>query len=157
MNQIKSKSGLKKKTRDGIVKPIEKEDIEKEDIEKEEVILEDVVKVGEKQIGKDEIEDDIDFGDDDIIVPKTELKPAIKTDIAPPLTEETSKPLPKKKKQVTPEPVQQTIPIEENKSIGIENINVIVDSLDNVSIIDILSSNENPDMSNMINNMLAIS
>ena len=48
-------------------------------------------------------------------------------------------------------------PIIENKSLGIDNINVIMDSLENISLHDILSSNENPDMTNMINNLLAIS
>jgi hypothetical protein len=48
-------------------------------------------------------------------------------------------------------------PIVENKSLGIDNINIILDSVENVSILDIISSTENPDMTNVFNNILAIS
>lgn len=106
--------------------------------------------------------------------PATKTTPSVKETIKKPVKKAVKKPVKKQKdgiKEEKPAPQSSTpdtevkstppppppAPIEENKSIGIENINVIVDSLDNVSIIDILSSNENPDMTNMINNMLAIS
>lgn len=54
-------------------------------------------------------------------------------------------------------PAAVSEPIKENKSIGIENINVILESLDKISIQDILTANENPDITNMSNNILAIS
>ena len=54
-------------------------------------------------------------------------------------------------------PATVSEPIKENKSIGIENINVILESLDKISIQDILTANENPDITNMSNNILAIS
>jgi hypothetical protein len=58
---------------------------------------------------------------------------------------------------VIPAVVQEATPIQENKSIGVDNINSIVDSLENISIMDIISSTENPDMTTMFNNLLAIS
>jgi hypothetical protein len=54
----------------------------------------------------------------------------------------------------TPSPSE---PIKENKSIGIENINVILESLEKISVQDILTANENPDITTMSNNILAIS
>ena len=57
--------------------------------------------------------------------------------------------------QPTPEPPKDE-PIQENKSIGIDNINIIIDSLENVSLVDIIS-HDNPDMTTVFNNLLAIS
>ena len=56
-----------------------------------------------------------------------------------------------------PPPPAPSEPIKENKSIGIENINVILESLEKISVQDILTTNENPDITTMSNNILAIS
>lgn len=48
-------------------------------------------------------------------------------------------------------------PIKENNKIGIDNINVLFDSLLKISVKDILSSSENPDMTTPFNSILAIS
>jgi len=61
------------------------------------------------------------------------------------------------KKTVPPPPPPPSEPIKENKSIGIENINVILESLEKISVQDILTANENPDITTMSNNILAIS
>ena len=61
------------------------------------------------------------------------------------------------KKTVPSPPPPPSEPIKENKSIGIENINVILESLDQISVQDILTANENPDITTMSNNILAIS
>ena len=53
-------------------------------------------------------------------------------------------------------PVIQPQIEETTKSIGVESINIIIDTLESVSIQDILS-NENPDISTVSNNLLAIS
>lgn len=42
------------------------------------------------------------------------------------------------------------------KTIGVESINIIIDTLESVSVKDILL-NENPDISTVTNNLLAIS
>ena len=83
---------------------------------------------------------------------KTTKKPT-----SPPKVEVEKKKTPKK--VVTPPPPvpEPPTPIQENKSIGIDNINSILDSLENISIMDIISSTENPDMTTMFNNLLAIS
>ena len=60
-------------------------------------------------------------------------------------------------KKTVPSPPPPSEPIKENKSIGIENINVILESLDQISVQDILTANENPDITTMSNNILAIS
>ena len=62
-----------------------------------------------------------------------------------------------KSKKTVPSPPPPSEPIKENKSIGIENIYVILESLDQISIQDILTANENPDITTMSNNILAIS
>lgn len=67
------------------------------------------------------------------------------------------KPKPKKPRFVETKIPQEIQPIIENKTMNIENINIIIDSLDNTSIIDIISLNENPDITTMFNNLLAIS
>ena len=164
MKQINSKSNLPTK-RDGI-KPNKKDDVIPE--EAEEIIIPEEEREFLEAIGDDDIvlniDDDEDYKEEvedlkDVEKVKEEVKEEVKEVKKQP---ELQKPVLKKQKRQTtldinPAPTQTSTPIQENKSIGIENINVIVDSLDNVSIIDILSSNENPDMSNMINNMLAIS
>lgn len=72
-------------------------------------------------------------------------------------TEVKPKPKPKKPRFVETKTPQEIQPIIENKNMNIENINIIIDSLDNTSIIDIISLNENPDITTMFNNLLAIS
>jgi hypothetical protein len=63
----------------------------------------------------------------------------------------------KPKEEVKEEPPVIQPQIEETtKSIGVESINIIIDTLESVSIQDILS-NENPDISTVSNNLLAIS
>jgi hypothetical protein len=79
---------------------------------------------------------------------KVPKKPSAIETIPPPPPSPVSNP---------PPPPSEESPIIENKSLGIDNINVIMDSLETISLHDILSSNENPDMTNMINNLLAIS
>lgn len=83
---------------------------------------------------------------------KTTKKPT-----SPPKVEVEKKKTPKK--VVTPPPPvpEPPTPIQESKSIGVDNINSILDSLENISIMDIISSTENPDMTTMFNNLLAIS
>ena len=85
----------------------------------------------------------------------TTTKPIVKKILKPKVVLEAS-PI---KKSVVMMDVPATLepPIKENKTIGIDNINVILESLENISIQDILTSNENPDITTMINNMLAIS
>lgn len=86
-----------------------------------------------------------------------------KSIISPPEEVKKASPPPKKKpkkKQFIediPQEITKSKPIVENKSLGIDNINIIVDSIENVSILDIISSSENPDMTTMFNNLLAIS
>jgi hypothetical protein len=58
--------------------------------------------------------------------------------------------------QPQPEPPEPQIVEETSKSIGVDSINIIIDTLESVSIQDILS-NENPDISTVSNNLLAIS
>jgi hypothetical protein len=86
----------------------------------------------------------------------TPPKKKSKKPVSPPKVEKKKTPPPPKKK-VIPAVVQEATPIQENKSIGVDNINSIVDSLENISIMDIISSTENPDMTTMFNNLLAIS
>lgn len=61
-----------------------------------------------------------------------------------------------KEEEVKVSPVIQPQIEETTKSIGVESINIIIDTLESVSIQDILS-NENPDISTVSNNLLAIS
>lgn len=68
---------------------------------------------------------------------------------------------PKKKVKELPSPKAVEVKVEEEvkvekKTIGVESINIIIDALESVSVLDILS-NENPDISIVTNNLLAIS
>jgi hypothetical protein len=84
-------------------------------------------------------------------------KKTIKEETQDTETKPKPKPKPKKPKFVEIKTPQEIQPIIENKNMNIENINIIIDSLDNTSIIDIISLNENPDITTMFNNLLAIS
>jgi len=79
-------------------------------------------------------------------IPKTSRK-------TPEISEEESPKTSKKTPKASPPPE----PIQENNKIGIDNINVLFDSLLKISVKDILSSFENPDMTTPFNNILAIS
>lgn len=70
--------------------------------------------------------------------------------------EDSPKTLKKKPKSTAPK-IQEEEPIKENNKIGIDNINVLFDSLLKISVKDILSSSENPDMTTPFNSILAIS
>lgn len=81
-----------------------------------------------------------------------------KTTKKPTFPPKVEKKTPKKVTPPPPPPVPEPpTSIQENKSIGVDNINSILDSLENISIVDIISSTENPDMTTMFNNLLAIS
>jgi len=103
-------------------------------------------------------------------VPPTTTTAVTVKSVTPPKKKKTTKkptsPLKVEKKtpkKVTPPPPplppvpEPPTSIQENKSIGVDNINSIIDSLENISIMDIISSTENPDMTTMFNNLLAIS
>jgi hypothetical protein len=90
-----------------------------------------------------------------IVTPQSDMPPIKKKSPPPPKEKKSKK---KQFVEVIPQEITKpTKPIVENKSLGIDNINVILDSIENVSILDIISSSENPDMTNMFNNLLAIS
>jgi len=75
----------------------------------------------------------------------------------PPKTPEISKKEYSKTSKKTPKSSLPPEPIQENNKIGIDNINVLFDSLLKISVKDILASNENPDMMTPFNSILAIS
>lgn len=92
------------------------------------------------------------------VTPPKKKKTTTKKPTSPPKVEVEKKKTPKKVVTPPPPPVPEPpANIQENKSIGVDNINSILDSLENISIMDIISSTENPDMTTMFNNLLAIS
>ena len=79
-----------------------------------------------------------------------------------PKTPKASRKTPQKKAKTLvedppPKNQEKEEPIKENNKIGIDNINVLFDSLLKISVKDILSSSENPDMTTPFNSILAIS